>query len=58
MFEIVDGLHQPEAAHDELHAVLLDDLAADVEVALRDALHHLLQRHVRARASSSSETSI
>jgi hypothetical protein len=47
-FDVRDGirrLHQPDAAHDEFHPVFFDDLAAHVDVAFLNGLHHFLQRH-------------
>ena len=37
-------LIKPDAAHDELHAIFLDDFAADVQIASGDGIHDLLQR--------------
>ena len=47
LFEIADRADEPQSAHHELHAVFLDDLAADVKIALPDGLHDFLQRHAR-----------
>ena len=44
LFQVAGILDQPEAANDELHPVLLDRLAADVEIAARDGVHHHVQR--------------
>ena len=43
--DVGHGLDQADAAHHVLHAVLLDDLAADVAVGALDRLEHLTQRH-------------
>ena len=48
VFQISDGVggsNQSETAHDKLHAVFLDDLAAHVQIAFANGLHHVLQRH-------------
>ena len=47
--EVVKAIDQPNAAHDELHPVLLDDLAADVEVTARERIHHLAQIDIGCR---------
>ena len=47
LVEVGNGVDEAEAADDELHAVFLDDLAADVEVALTDGVHDLLQGDAR-----------
>ena len=49
VLQVLQRLHKTQPAHDKLHAVLLDDLAADVEVARADGVHHVLQRDL-ARA--------
>ena len=49
VLQVRERLHEAEAAHDEFHAVLLDNLAADVEVARADGVHHVFQRDL-ARA--------
>ena len=49
VLQVRERLHEAEAAHDEFHAVLLDNLAADVEVARTDGVHHVFQRDL-ARA--------
>ncbi len=46
-FEILRAFDQADAAQDELRAVLLHHLAADVEVGILDGGHHLHERDVR-----------
>ena len=41
--QVGGALHQADAAHDELGAVLLDGLAADIEVGLADSVQDLTQ---------------
>ncbi|MCG3777745.1 MAG: hypothetical protein JW388_0439 [Nitrospira sp.] len=39
--------HQPESAHYKFHPIFFDRFSADVQVALANGIHHLLQRHAR-----------
>ena len=41
--EVVKAIDQPNAADDEFHPVLLDYLAANVDVTARERIHHLAQ---------------
>ena len=44
IFEVVDGLHQADASHDQPGPVRLDDVAADVEIAVADGGNHRARR--------------
>jgi len=58
VFQVRVGIHQPDAAHDEFHAVFLDDFAADVEVALAHGVHDHICSVTPSRRIRSDETSI
>ena len=40
------GIDQPDAPHDKFHSILLDHLAADVQIALAHGVHDHLQRYI------------
>ena len=45
--KIIEAVNQPDTAHDKLHAILFDDLPADVDIAVGERIHDLAQVHAR-----------